>query len=412
MALAPRETVSLRVQAGVYGAAMVNFSMAWVSGVVVALWLIEIQTPPYLIGIVLGSRHALTVLLSIHGGALMDRLGAKRIMVGFGIVGVVAPLLFPITPWIPGIIVLQMVAGLSEAMGWMGAQTLSGSAMKANPVYIGRMSFAARLGGFGGPWIIGIIWDRFGIWPSFLAMSIWSAIALVAALQLPAGETDVRRGGGARVRPRDLMPRLSDYLAAAQLIALPAVGLIMFATLARIGGTGIQNSFYVVYLKSIGIDGSAIGALLGVANFFGGIGAFAIAPLVRRIHPHWLVIVIVTLTVLAIAATPLLSGIYLLLMAVIGMRGLCLGISQPLEIAITSRALGPDMQGTGVGLRTTANRLASTAVPMIMGGVADFVGIEHSFMLMGVVLLVVMAAAAVYVWRSPVLGRDEPGGRV
>lgn len=408
MASAPRETVSLRVQAGVYGAAMVNFSMAWVSGVVVALWLLELKTPAYLIGIVLGSRHFLTLLLSIHGGALMDRLGTKRIMVGFGIVGVVAPLLFPLSPWIPGIVVLQMVAGLSEAMGWMGAQTLSGSAMRANPAYIGRMSFAARLGGFAGPWVIGLVWDRFGIWPSFVAMSLWSAVALVLSLQLPSAEIEAPHGGGTRLRLRALMPRLADYVAASRLLALPAVGLVMFATLARIGGTGIQNSFYVIYLKNVGIDGSAIGALLGVANFCGGVGSFAIAPLVRRIHPHWLVVIIVTLTVLAIAVTPLLSGVYALLLVVIGLRGLCLGISQPLEIAITSRALGADMQGTGVGLRTTANRLASTVVPIFMGGIADFVGVDQSFLVMGAILLVVMAAAAVYVRRNPALGRDEP----
>lgn len=402
--------VSLRVQAGVYGAAMVNFSMSWVSGVAVALWLVELNTPASLIGVVLGSRHALTLLLSIHGGALMDRLGAKRIMLGFGIVGVVAPLLFPLSPWLPALVVLQMVAGLSEAVGWMGAQTLSGSAMRANPAFIGRMSFAARLGGFAGPWMIGIVWDRFGIWPSFIAMSVWSAVALVSVLQLPA-DIEAPRGSRARFRLRDLAPRLADYVAAARLIAIPAVGLIMFATVARIGGTGVQNSFYVIYLKNLGIDGSAIGALLGVANFCGGIGSFAIAPLVRRIHPHWLVVVIVTLTVLTIAVTPYLDGIYALLMIVIGMRGLCLGISQPLEIAITSRALGADRQGTGVGLRTTVNRLASTVVPISMGVIADFVGVDDSFLVMGVALLVIMAAAAIYVRRNPALGRDEPEDR-
>jgi predicted MFS family arabinose efflux permease len=327
---------------------------------------------------------------------------------GFGVIGVVAPLVFPLSPWIPGLVVLQMVAGLSEAVGWMGAQTLSGSAMKANPAFIGRMSFAARLGGFAGPWMIGLVWDRFGIWPSFIAMSVWSAIALISTLQLPLAEIEAPRGNRAKLRLRDLMPRLADYVAAARLIAIPAVGLIMFATLARIGGTGIQNSFYVIYLKSVGIDGSSIGALLGVANFCGGIGSFAIAPLVRRIHPHWLVVIIVTMTVLTIAVTPYLDGIYALLLIVIGLRGLCLGISQPLEIAITSRALGANMQGTGVGLRTTVNRLASTVVPMSMGGIADVVGVEDSFLVMGVILLAVMVGVVWYVHRSPVLGRDAP----
>ena len=103
-----------------------------------------------------------------------------------------------------------------------------------------------------------------------------------------------------------------------------------------------------------------------------------------------------------------IGTVAMLLLAVIGLRGLCLGIAQPIEIAITSRALGADMQGTGVGLRTTANRLASAVVPMIMGGVAGVVGVEDSFLVMGAILLVVMAAAAVYVRRNPALGRHEP----
>jgi len=116
----------------------------------------------------------------------------------------------------------------------------------------------------------------------------------------------------------------------------------------------------------------------------------------------------VTLTVLTIAVTPYLDGVYALLMIVIGFRGLCLGISQPLEIAITSRALGADMQGTGVGLRTTVNRLASTVVPIGMGVVADFVGVDDSFLVMGVILFAIMAAATIYVRRNPALGRKEP----
>lgn len=408
MASAPRETVSLRVQAGVYGAAMISFSMFWLASITVALWLLQMKTPAYVVGIVLGSRNALTLVLSIHGGALMDRLGTKRVMVCFATFSAIAPLLFPLSPWIPGLIVLQMFAGLSDAMGWVGAQALSGSAMKANPVYIGRMSLAARVGSFAGPWMIGVVWDHFGVWPSFTTMSLWSSIGLISALLLPAAETDNVRRSGAPVRMRDLLPRLADYVAAGRLVAVPAIALVLLATTARIGGTGIQSSFYVIYLKSIGIDGSSIGALIGVANFFAGVGAFAIAPLVRRIHPHWLVIIIVTLTVFAIAVTPVLPGIYPLLLAVIGLRGLCLGISQPLEIAITSRALSANMQGTGVGLRTTANRLASTVVPMIMGGVAGLVGVEDSFLVMGGVLLLVLAGAALYVRRSPALGRDAP----
>jgi len=36
-------------------------------------------------------------------------------------------------------------------MGWNGAQTMIGEAMKGNPLYAGRLSFSLRIGHFAGP---------------------------------------------------------------------------------------------------------------------------------------------------------------------------------------------------------------------------------------------------------------------
>ena len=47
--------------------------------VAVPLWALEIGATPFMIGLVLGARAALSVVLSIPGGALMDRLGINRI---------------------------------------------------------------------------------------------------------------------------------------------------------------------------------------------------------------------------------------------------------------------------------------------------------------------------------------------
>jgi MFS family permease len=84
--------------------------------------------------------------------------------------------------------------------------------------------------------------------------------------------------------------------------------------------------------------------------------AFGLASTVTRFAQlHWLVIVSVMLTAIAIAVTPLLGGIYVILLAVLAIRGVFLGISQPLEISIFSRALRRDQQGQGAGLRATMN---------------------------------------------------------
>jgi MFS family permease len=407
MAASPREPVSLRVQGTIYGAGLVYFGVAWMAGLIIPLYLVQIGAPSYVIGIVIGSRAALTLLLSIHGGALMDRLGTRRVMIAFAVISMVAPLLFPLTSWIPALIALQMIAGLADAMGWIGAQALSGTLMQGNPTYVGRMTLAARFASFVSPLLVGAIWDNVGIWGAFITMSLWSMVGLFAVLALPVTDHEGTTLPGTRVRPGDLMPRVADYVAAFRLCSVPAIALVLFVTMLRVGGTGIQNSFYVVYLNTIDIDGAKIGLLLGVVNLCASAGVLAVGPAARMIHPHWLVVLTVTLTILTVASTPLLFGIYGVLLVVIGFRGLCLGISQPLEISILGRSLGADSQGKGVGLRTTANRSASMIVPMIMGVVADLAGIENSFLIMGGVLLAFMGLTAFHVYRHPGLAQEN-----
>jgi predicted MFS family arabinose efflux permease len=406
MAEPAEDRVPVSLQAAVYGAGLFAFSQVMISSVIVALFLVELNLSAFTIGIVLGARHFLTMVLSIHGGVLMDRLGTRRVMVACAVVSAVSPLLFPFATWAPALIALQMLGGLGDAMVWIGAQALSGVAMKGNPTYVGRMTFACRIGSFVGPAAAGVVWDFAGIWGAFGFMALWSALGLVCVLGLP---DDRRHDFGTppqRFRAADLVPRLSDYISAFSLAAIPAVALILFVTMIRIGGTGIQTSFYVIYLDQVGISGGGIGTILGVSGACASVGSLIIGPLAKRVHPHWLVVIAVLLTVVTIGVTPWLGGAFLLLMTVLGLRGLCLGISQPLEISVVGRAIGRDQQGKGVGLRTTANRVTGAFVPVVMGAVADLVGIENSFLVMGGAMLVLTLMIALFVYRRPELGRD------
>jgi predicted MFS family arabinose efflux permease len=406
MAEPAREHVPVGAQVAIYGAGLFSFSQVMISGVVVALFLVELQVSAFTIGIVLGARHFLTLVLSIHGGVTMDRLGTRRVMVACAVASTLTPLLFPFAQWVAVLVALQMIAGLADAMVWMGAQALSGSVMKGNPTYVGRMTFACRIGSFVGPMAAGAAWDLAGLWGAFGFMACWSALGLVSVLRIAADESGVGAAPRVRVRLADLVPRFGDYVSAFSLAAIPAVALVLYVTMIRVGGTGIQNSFYVVYLDGIGISGSAIGLLLGVSGACASVGSLAVGPLARTIHSHWLIVLVVILSVVTIGVTPWLFGLYFLLMFVIGLRGLCLGISQPLEISVLGRAIGAGSQGKGVGLRTTANRVTGTLVPVVMGGVAELVGIENSFLVMGAVMLALMVLIALFVHRQPDLGRD------
>ena len=96
--------------------------------------------------------------------------------------------------------------------------------------------------------------------------------------------------------------------------------------------------------------------------------------------------------------TPLLSG-YALLMVVIAIRGSCLGFSQVLMISILGRALNPNTQGKGVGLRTTTNRIMNTALPPVVGAFVEFAGLENAFYIVGSIGVVMMVLLFVNAWR-------------
>ncbi len=409
MAMPAVEKFPLRIQCAVYGMGMFSSTLSHMAGLVVPLWVITLEPSPFLIGVVLGSRSVLPLLLSIHGGALMDRLGVRRVTLFFAIMAMVTPLFFPLAPWIPVVIVLQMIHGLAASMGWIGAQTTIGHIMKGSPTHAGRLSFSLRVGNLIGPPLIGVIWDHFQAWGAFGFLAIWGAGMWISALLLPAAPGDPTNTASGPVARSDLMPRLSDYIDSIRLLIIPAALLVVMVSVLRISGAAIQGSFYVVYLESIGLTGADIGILWSASAVLGAVGALGVGPASRLVVPHWLLIFMVAGSIFLLSITPLL-GTFALLLVAMALRGGTLGISQPLMVSILLKAVGPGVQGKAVGLRTTANRAAQTVLPVIMGAIAEVVGIANSFYIVGGVLLILIALVSVYAKRSPDLRSRSVSG--
>ena len=59
------------------------------------------------------------------------------------------PLFYPMASWIWALVALQLLFGMSESMGWLGAQTMIGQYMHGKTHYAGRLSFIIRIGQLG-----------------------------------------------------------------------------------------------------------------------------------------------------------------------------------------------------------------------------------------------------------------------
>ena len=401
--MAPK--IPWRIQIGVYGAAAFSNTMPNMGWVIVPVWLLLQGVPDWLIGITIGCRHIGPMLLAIHGGAVIDRMGARRVMMFLAVIGSVTPFLYPITPFIWAIIILQLVTGLVDSLGWVGAQTLVSKVMKGDATYTGRMSFCTRLGLLIGPAISGVAWDHLGPWGGFGLIGFWSAGILFSVFLLPA---DIDHHPASDTSERDkglsmgiLTPRLSDYVTAFKLLALPTICFVMAMSLLRHLGGGIQSSFYGVHLKDIGISATTIGLLISVNGAFGLIGSLSAAPLQRYFRPHILLLFLVIGSIVFVAITPLLGDQVIALVLASGVRGWAMAASLVFLISMIARYTPTDMQGKAMGLRVTLNQMTWFAVPIVMGFVAEIFGREISFYVIGVAAITLVALMGLWAgWRK------------
>ena len=276
------EDVPWRIQGAVYGIGLFSTSIFHIAAVIVPLYAATMTSSPLMFGLVFSAAHFLPLFLSIHTGALMDRLGARRVMLVCTVVGAIMPLLYPAFPWIWALVFLQMFFGLSESMGWLGAQTMIGQYMYGKTVYAGRMSFIIRIGHLVCAPLAGISWDLAGPWGGFVLMSLWGCGSVVCALLLPKQpvDPDAPAPEGRRAKARALLPKASDYLTAFRLLGVPAVTIIVLLGALMHVGNAVQGSFYVAWLNDMGLTGTAIG-LLGPAA---AIGAALFSLLTSKLH--------------------------------------------------------------------------------------------------------------------------------
>jgi MFS family permease len=433
----PDQPISWRIQGAVYGVGLFSNSSLHLYNVVVPIWAYALTKDELLLGVVFGARHFLPMLLLIHGGALMDRFGARRITLYFAVAAMIIPLLYPMLPFISALIILQMLGGLTVMTCWIGSQSLTGSIMRGKPVYTGRLTVATRIGAFVGPPLIGIILDLAGIWTAFLFLGLWSALTLVFAIAIPrdqmAGPRNGEKTPPVTTRLYDIVPKLSDYLDAFRLIAIPAIGLVVLVTLLRHSGVAMQSNFYVVYLNDLGISGTFIGLLFSVLGACGGMGALFVGTMARRFSARRILFVSLAIGVLMMTITPLIGGsgftisadgvaslleavgidaqlgpivgvlgIYLLFMVATAIRGISSGVSQSMEISLVAQGAGITGQGKGAALRVTVGRIAAVILPIIMGAIAKLFGLAVSFYVVGGAILVVIAFMAARPPTAPV----------
>jgi len=162
----------------------------------------------------------------------------------------------------------------------------------------------------------------------------------------------------------------------------------------------IQTSVYVVYLDAIGLFGTTIGMLFAIVEIASGFGALFAGRAMRLGDPHRTMLSGTVLSIVLIAITPLLGGIFVLLLLAQAVHGWLEGLIQPVILSVQARAVGRHQQGAVVGLRQTGQRLTSILIPPLMGAIADRWGAGESFVILGGLMLLLCLPLAMIIRRA------------
>ena len=350
-----------------------------------------------------GARSILALFLSIHIGVLMDRFGTRAVTLVFVWIGMALAPLFPLAQGFWALLLLQLINGAAVSFAWSGAQTLIAQLAEGDAKYIGRFSFFARLGSTSAPIVAGAVWDFGGAWPAYLLGAAWGAIVTIALLRTQEAEIFAAQPAAGnnrrRFRARDAWPRASDYLNSILLIAIPAVAVSMAVITMRNTTYSLQTSVYVVYLDQIALVGTTIGLLFAASEIASGFGSLFAGRAMGLGNPQRTMLSGTVLSILLIAATPLLGGIFALLVLFQLARGWLEGVIQPVILSVQARAVGRHQQGAVVGLRQTGQRLSSILIPPVMGGIADRFGTSNSFLIYAAFMLPLCGLLALVIRR-------------
>lgn len=97
---APSGKDASRAAYATYGAGLFANGQWDMLGLVVPLFAGAVGLSVAEIGLIVAARGILPALLSIHGGILMDRFGAHRLLVRLAAAATALPLLYPVSGWL------------------------------------------------------------------------------------------------------------------------------------------------------------------------------------------------------------------------------------------------------------------------------------------------------------------------
>lgn len=297
-------------------------------------------------------------------GFLVDKVGARRVLVAGLTLGGSAFIMVGLFPSYPMLLAAALMAGLANAVYHPSDYSILSRSM--SEARMGRaFSIHTASGFFGGavtPALMLILATQFGLGTALIVAGLLGPLAALPLLRGAMAENPTAR---AVHKPANAVPM-------AQILSPTIIALTGFFVLLSLSAGGLQSFSIVAFTEGRGLSLGVANAALTAWLTLSAIGVLVGGIIADRTRQHGLVaaagFAAATVLILAIALLPLPVTAIIVLM---GASGLMTGAIMPSRDMMVRAAAPRGMEGRVFGIVSTGFNIGGAIGPLIFGAILD-----------------------------------------
>ena len=350
---------------------------------------IELDASTFQIGIVAALYALFPVLLALHFGSLVGKIGEGKFIIAGTISMALTGLALVFANSVFTLAIATALAGVSHLACMVGGQSMVAlRAPRENyDKYFGYYTFSASLGHLVGPLIAALVAGSDGTLPkstsnAFLLGFALCVIALIPVLKWRNEKPSV-----------EAKSDTGTYSAAIALMKKPGILAAIYVSLAISSVADVLVVFLPLFGTENNFSPYAIGIILAIRAGTTMISRFFLGRLSAKFSTYQLLIVSTSISVIACAAMAFASTPFTL-GAVVFIAGFSLGIGQPLTMSLVSQKTAANERALAVSARLMGNRFGQFIVPGAAGALAASAGAGGVFIGLSILLATSLFSAS------------------
>ncbi len=348
---------------------------------VLVLYAINLHASPAVVGIIVGLFGAVSAVVSVPAGRIMDRIGPGRPMIWCSAVMFVGAMVGVLWRDITALFIVSVLVGTFYSLFFVGHTQWVGKIGKpgdrVNNVSLASLGFSIAT--FIGPMAAGYVIDHFGHAAALLMLGVVPlfpiAVMLFKVIEAPPGS-----GQSAAMRTAAGKRSIRDLLRDKNLARVYMVCVIASSTWS------IVSLLIPLYGSEIGLKASTIGLILAAYSAASIVIRIFMTQLARHFTGWQQMLMSLGSAGVCFIILPLVTNVTGL-MVVAFLIGLGMGLAGPLSQNLLYEASPPDRIGEVMGLRVTVMNSTSTAVPLVSGALSAAVGVLPLFWILAATLI-------------------------